>query len=92
MAIAGYVLMGIGAIVALVGGIMFLIAAFRASIWWGLGSMFVPFVNLIFLITHWATARRPFFIQLGGVVLMFVGVALAGAGGGLSRTTAPTVQ
>ncbi|GAC1332717.1 MAG: hypothetical protein NVSMB17_12210 [Candidatus Dormibacteria bacterium] len=91
MAVAGYVLIAVGAIVSLVGGIMLLIAAFRASIWWGLGSIFVPFVSLIFVITHWATSRRPFFIQLAGVVLVFVGVAIAAAGGGVPSST-PTVQ
>jgi len=91
LAIAGYVLTVIGALIALVGGIMLLVAAFRASIWWGLGSLFVPFVSLIFLITHWATARRPFLISLGGTVLMMIGVGLAAAGGGMPTST-PTVQ
>jgi len=92
MAIAGFILIALGAIISLVGGIMLLIGAFRASIWWGLGSIFVPFVSLIFVITHWATAKRPFLIQLAGVVLVFIGAGLAAAGGGITTTTTHTVQ
>ena len=63
----------IGLGIMFIGGIGFLIAAFRASIWWGLGCLLIPFVNLIFLFLHWQDARNPFLLQLLGV-----GIALAG--------------
>jgi len=65
--------MGIGGIIMFVGGIMFLIVAFKESVLWGLGSMFVPFVSLVFLIKFWGQAKRPFFIQLAGLPFYFIG-------------------
>ena len=79
MDIVGMILMAVGGIVMLVGSIMFLIAAFQESLLWGLGSIFVPFVSLIFLIMHWDKAGKPFLIQLAGMVPMIVGSFLMGA-------------
>ncbi len=67
------VLMAIGGIIMLVGGIMFLIVAFKESVLWGLGSMFVPFVSLVFLIKFWGQAKKPFFIQLAGLPFYLIG-------------------
>jgi hypothetical protein len=63
-----------GILLMLAGGIFFIIQAFRASILWGLGVLFVPFVPLVFLILEWSTAKRPFFWQLWGIVLVLLGV------------------
>ena len=80
----------IGLIISLVGGIWILVNAFKTSIWWGLGSLFVPFVSLIFLITHWAVAKRPFLISVAGLVLAIVGAAVAAAGGGFHTNYSTT--
>ncbi|MFA5508165.1 MAG: hypothetical protein WC423_22265 [Vulcanimicrobiota bacterium] len=61
-----------------VGGLWILIEAFKTSILWGLGSLFIPFVSLIWLVLHWDRGGKPFFIQLGGVAVMFVGLAVGG--------------
>ena len=66
----GMVLLAIGAIVSLIGGIWFLVVAFRASVWWGLGCIFIPFVSLVFLIMHWGEAAKPFFVSLLGAALI----------------------
>jgi hypothetical protein len=70
----------VGIIVLIVGSIMFLIAAFKEHILWGLGSLFVPFVSLVFLIMHWSVAKKPFLIQIIGAVLMIIGAVLGGLG------------
>ena len=49
-----------GMVMSCLAGIWFLITAFRESIWWGLGSLFLPFVDLIFLVMHWQEAKHPF--------------------------------
>jgi len=63
----------LGLIIFLVGGITYLIAAFRAGILWGLGCLFLPPVSLIFLFVHWKTAKKPFLTQLlgWGIILFF---------------------
>ena len=50
--------------------------AFRVSILWGLGCLFLPFVSLFFLITNWDKAGRPFLIGLLGAAVLVGGVIL----------------
>ncbi len=73
MSIVGSILFGIGGIIALVCGIWLLVIAFKTSVWWGLGYIFVPFVSLIFVIVHWSVAKKPFLYSLVGAVLMILG-------------------
>jgi hypothetical protein len=63
-----------GILLMLVGGLFFIIAAFRESLLWGLAVMFLPVVPLIFLIVHWHRAKGPFFIQLYGLAAVLIGV------------------
>ena len=58
MAIIGWSLISIGMGLGLVGGIWLLIVAFKESIWWGLGSLFIPLVSapvIFYLMLVWAT-------------------------------------
>lgn len=70
MAMALYVL---GALVYLAGFIWIVVNAFKTSILWGLGSLLVPFVALIFAIMNWAQNKKPFLIMVAGIVVMIVG-------------------
>ena len=69
VALLGFLLMG-------VGGIWFLIAAFRVSALWGIAVLFLPFANIFFLIKHWVDAKRPFQYQLLGLLVFMAGVAM----------------
>jgi hypothetical protein len=64
----------IGWVVCLVGGIWFLIEAFKESILWGLGCLFLGPVSIIFLIVHWQAAKRPFFLQLKGLAVILIAI------------------
>lgn len=64
--------MWLGLVLLVIGGIWFILAAFREGILWGLGVLFVPFVSLIFLILGWPEAKRPFFLQLTGLGLILL--------------------
>jgi len=76
-------LVAVGGIVMLVGGIMIIIKAFQESIVWGLASLFIPIVGLVFVLTHWDDAGKPFLIYLAGLALYIVGiVAVGGSAGG----------
>ena len=72
-------LMAIGGVICFVGGIMFLVAAFRVHVGWGLAVLLIPFASLVFLFTHWQDAKLPFLVQIAGAVL-----ALAAAMSGMS--------
>jgi hypothetical protein len=73
----GVLIIFLGIIIAAFGGLMFLVAAFRESIWWGLACLFLPFVSFFFLVVHWSVAKRPFFLQLFGLVVIIVGAFIS---------------
>ena len=62
----------IGFLISIVAGIWLLVVAFKTSIWWGLGSLLLPFISLIFVFVHWQAAKSPFLWSLLGVALMVV--------------------
>ncbi len=77
--IAPLVALGLGLLVATVGGIMVLVAAFRQSVVWGLVALFVPFGNLVFTILHWAEAKKGTLISLAGAAVAGIAVFMAQA-------------
>ncbi len=76
MEFIGLGIVGIGFLISFVGGIMFLIAAFRESVLWGLAVIFVPFASLAFLIIHWQEAKKAFLLQIVGVILSIMAAVL----------------
>jgi hypothetical protein len=76
MAVIATILMCIGVLIALVYGIQLLIMAFRESILWGLGYIFIPLVGLIFVIMHWNETKTPFLRGLLALPFMILGVML----------------
>lgn len=65
--------MYLGFAVILIGAIGFLIAAFKNSILWGLGCLLFSPISIIFLILYWQDAKNPFFLQLIGILIVFLG-------------------
>lgn len=63
----------LGFFILLLGSIGFLIAAFKNSILWGIGCLFISPISIIFLILYWNEAKNPFFLQLIGIAVVFVG-------------------
>lgn len=73
LSIIGIVVAIVGVLASFVGAVMVLIEAFKASILWGLAYIFLPFANIVFVITHWQDAKR-------GVKIWFFCGLLAGGG------------
>jgi len=71
------ILLVVGFALYLIGAIWLLIKAFQESILWGLGSLFIPLVGLIFAVLHWADCKKPFLYALAGLVLLIAGAAMA---------------
>ena len=76
MAALGMIIVLVGCLVAIVGGIMVLIEAFKENIWWGLAYVFVPFASLVFLFAHWDVSKRGFLISLGGAAVVVIGMIM----------------
>jgi FtsH-binding integral membrane protein len=70
--LVGGILFVSGLLIFCFGGLGFLVAAFRESIWWGLACLLIPIVQLFFLIVHWQSAKRPFAYQVFGFALMII--------------------
>ena len=70
------VLQFLGLIIFVIGGILFLVEAFKTSLLWGLGCVFLTPVTIFYLAFHWATARKPFAIQMVGLLLLLAGTYL----------------
>ena len=80
MSIVGFLLLAVGGIAAFITGILILVEAFKESLLWGLGSLIVPFVILIFVLTHWNETGKLFLYNIAASVVMVIGVAIAGVG------------
>ena len=70
------ILVGLG--LSLLGGLAFLIAAFRSSILWGLGVLFIAPLSIAFLILHWSEAKNSFFLQLWGCAFILLATIFMG--------------
>jgi len=81
----GQVLVIVGGIITVIGGIRLIIAAFRTNILWGLGCLFIYPIMLLYTLLNWSAAKGPFLNNLAGIVLMIVGVSMAGPEGYMSR-------
>jgi len=69
--VVSIVLISFAVLVALVGSIILIVAAFRQSVPWGLVVLFVPAGNLVFTCVHWAEARLGFLVGIASSVFLF---------------------
>jgi hypothetical protein len=76
---AGVGLLLAGGLIIIVCQIKILTLAFRKSVGWGLTSLFIPVVALIFVLTHWDEAGSTFLLQLVGSGLLIWAVMLGGS-------------
>lgn len=58
-----------------IGGLWLLVLAFQENIWWGLGSLLVSPVLLVFGIVHWHKSKTPLLLSAAGSVLFAINIA-----------------
>lgn len=68
----------IGILIAIYGGILFLIATFRESIIWGIACIIISPISIVFALLHWDVSKRPVLIQLTGFAVIFLGAMIGG--------------
>lgn len=66
-----------GLLLALAGGIWFLVLAFQENVWWGIGCLLCGIVQIVFLIRNIEQTWKPFAVQIAGLILMGIGSAMA---------------
>jgi hypothetical protein len=62
----------IGGIVAVVGWLWLSWVALQESVLWGLGTLVIPLVGLVFAILHWQEAKAAFLTCIAGNVLFVI--------------------
>jgi glutaredoxin-like YruB-family protein len=68
------IVLGFGGLVAVIGTILLLVAAFRQSIIWGLVALFVPLGEIVYVCVHWAEAKTGFLAKILGWAIFFAGL------------------
>ncbi len=76
--IIGFFLLFTGSIVCIYWQIRLLVAAFKCSLWWFFGCLFVPFADLAFVLFNFEVARKPFGLSLLGLIMTGLGGCMAG--------------
>lgn len=66
----------IGILIYLLGMVLMLRAAYEEGCLWVIGIWILPIVDLIFLITHWKTAKYGFLTRVLGIAVMVVAAML----------------
>lgn len=74
----GGILMLAGLGLMLLGFILILVSAFKESILWGLGCLFIHIVALVFVLTHWEESKSGFLLYVGGIGAIVLGAMMGG--------------
>ncbi len=82
MGMIGMILMVVGGIAMLVFLVQILIIAFKTSVGWGLASLLIPFVIVVFAIKYWDQCKTPFLRSLIAFAVYVVGMVVSFMGGG----------
>jgi len=80
MAMIGMLIILAAGILSLVYWIQILIIAFQTSVLWGLGSLFIGIIGLIFVAMHWEETKKPFLRSLLAFPLIVLGGILMAMG------------
>ena len=58
--------------------VRFMVVTYRCSVWWFFGCLFVPIIDLAFLLFNFKIARKPYGLSLLGLILAGLGYWMAG--------------
>ncbi len=70
----------LGFVMLVVGCIWFMVVAFGQGFWWGIGTLLIQPVWVVFLVKFWDKARSSFITECVGGALLVIGVFAAGMG------------
>lgn len=70
------VLIWLGYVLCFAGGLWIVVLAFRKGILWGVGCLFVPILQLIYVALYWKQAKAAFFLQVTGLSAFFVSAVI----------------
>jgi hypothetical protein len=59
------------------GGLWIVVLAWQKGILWGLGCLFLPVIQLIYVALNWKESKNAFFLQLSGIALLILSMLLS---------------
>jgi hypothetical protein len=74
----GYILLFLGITVGLVSEVMFLTVAYKRSLWWFFGCLFIPIIEFVFFFLNFKATAKPFGLQILGLIIAGLGGLMAG--------------
>ena len=74
----GYIFLVLGCIAALIGEVMFLTVAYKRSLLWFFGCLFVPIIWFIFFFMNLRATAKPFALSIAGLLAACLGGWMAG--------------
>lgn len=72
--VADLCVIGLGAVLALVGFVWFTCVTFGQGFCWGIGALLIHPIQYVFLAKFWNIAKRSFITQYVGIALFFAGL------------------
>ena len=76
MEIIGQIFIVIGITLAIIGDVMIIIQAIKTSLLWGLGTLFLPIVGLVFIIMYWDKTKKYVLWLLLSILFFIIGGTL----------------
>jgi len=70
------VLLWVGYALCFVGGLWVVVLAWQKGIVWGLGCLFFPVLQLVYVALNWKQTKSAFFLLLAGLAALFVSGAI----------------
>ena len=64
----------LGVVLSVVGWLWLVVNAFRTSTMWGIGSLLISPISLIFGLLNFAENKIPLLLSVVGIVLYFMGI------------------
>jgi hypothetical protein len=80
MMLFGSILFALGAIIWFAGEIKLLVLAYRQSLWWFFGCLFIPLVFWVFFALNLKQAWKPAVIATIGFIITAIGYNIGGLG------------
>ena len=76
MEILGGAIVLMGVLLLLISDIMIVVKAFKTTLLWGFGTLFIPIVSLAFIVLYWDKTKKYVLWLFIGLLLFLVGGTL----------------
>jgi len=65
-----------GLVLCFLGGLWINVLAWQRGILWGLGCLFIPVIQLIYVALNWRETKSAFFLLLAGFVVLILSAVI----------------